>query len=212
MNLSLYAFASTFALLGTHSLTDAAIPTKCPKPEQLQTDTVKKSFDESKMEGFWYELAMKDATQPRVCKCQTSQKIVSLIEREIRDDFTIECYGNVYHNDLRFNLTDVPGVSVGTWKLPVVDRIRFPNTVVDYGENADGTYDWMIEFQCVQAPDWTGERIAFYAFNFYSRTYADADERIPVMESRARARGLGPFIDEGRDLAIVEHSGCLYGH
>jgi len=106
----------------------------------------------------------------------------------------------------------VQGVSVGTWNLPVLEKIQFPNTVIDYEENIDGEYDWVIEFQCIQAPAWMGERISFYAFNFYSRKFKNADELIPLMEARARARGLGPFIDDGRDLAIIDHSECQYGH
>jgi len=91
MSLCALAYAaSTWKTLAndTHAIT---IPKLCPTSEELQTNAVKVHFDESKMGGFWYELAMKDITQPRMCSCQTSEKSVSLTDMEIIDDFTIQC-------------------------------------------------------------------------------------------------------------------------
>ena len=188
----------------------------CPAPEELQSEWVKANFDETKMEGFWYELAMKDIAQPRFCKCTTSNKTVRTDLNIIYDTFTLECFGQPYPSDLSFDLTDTPGVNVGTWNgIPFIRRVRFPNTVVDVGvNNRTGEYDWMIEFQCISAKRFGGrEKVTFYAFNFYSKEYLNMEERIQLMEEKVRERGLlGLFIDTGRSLAIIDHSNCTQGH
>jgi hypothetical protein len=165
------------------------------------------------MDGFWYELAMKDCTQPRMCSCQTSNK-TNDGDMLLRDEFTLQCAGKTYFANLTFALKDTPGVLDATWNsvIPFIDRIVWHNMVVDVEEDAEGNYDWMIEFQCIQGPSVFGvEWIAFYAFNFYSRTYDDLG-RIQVMESKARQRGLGPFIDHWAKMAIIDHSDCIYRH
>ena len=202
-------YSLAYLLLGIGMETySAAIPDKCPLPSDIQSKKVKESFDDTKMEGFWYELAMKDATQPRMCKCQTSEKVVT--ETIIHDNFTIECAGDTYFSDLTFERLD-HGVSAGTWNgIPLIDEIVFPNTVIDYKEKDDGSYEWFIEFQCVDGPDGWGN--AFYAFNFYAASYENANETITEMERSFRAAGLGAYIDTGLDLAIIDHTNCLYGH
>ena len=188
------------------------LPQKCPTPAELQSDFVKTSFNQSKMEGFWYELAMKDCTQPRMCSCQTSNKTND--GGIMRDEFSLQCAGDTYFANLTFELHEAPGVMDATWNsiIPLVNRIVFPNTVVDVEEDAEGEYEWMIEFQCVAGrPIFGIDWIAFYAFNFYSRTYDDP-KRVEIMEARARQRGLGPFIDHWANLKIIDHSDCLYGH
>ena len=86
---------------------EASLPSKCPTPDQLQSEYVKNHFETNKMQGFWYEIAMKDATQPRFCKCQTSNKTFHEVANTIQDDFRIECEGRVYLNKLSFNLTSL---------------------------------------------------------------------------------------------------------
>ena len=195
-------------------------PLSCPTlPQEIQSEWVRANFNATKMEGFWYELAMKDMTQPRVCKCTTSNKTVRTDLQIIHDTFTLECFGQPYPSNLSFDLTTdtTPGVTVGTWNgIPLVRRVRFPNTVVDVGVNhRTGEYDWMIEFQCIPSAkrQWGGrETVRFYAMNFYSKEYRDMKERIQLMEQTARELGLGPFLDTGRALAIIDHSNCALGH
>jgi hypothetical protein len=123
-------------LLALLSVATAASQLSCQTPEELQSEWVKANFNESKMEGFWYELAMKDITQPRFCKCTTSNKTVRTDINMIYDTFTPECFGQPYPSDLSFVLTNTPGVVVGTWNgIPLLNRVRFPNTVVDVGVN-----------------------------------------------------------------------------
>ena len=188
------------------------LPPKCPSPSELQSDFVKSSFNQSKMDGMWYELAMKDMTQPRICSCQTSNKTND--GDILRDGFTLQCLGDTYFANLTFAIQPTPGVLHATWNsiIPLVDRIIWPNTVVDVEVNEDGNYEWMIEFQCIQGrPIFGIDWIVFYAFNFYSRRY-DIKGRVDIMEARARERGLGPFIDHWAKMAIIDHTDCLYGH
>ena len=191
-------------------LIEGKLPSKCPQPSDLQSPFVKKYFDTKKMEGFWYEIAMKDATQPRFCKCQTSNKTLHADLEILQDDFRIECKGAIYLNKLSFNLTETPGILIGTWnKIPFLDKVKFPDTVVDVSVNKnDGSYEWLIEFQCVDGP---ADEILFYAFNFYNRKYNDTSV-IKIMEESARKYGLAPFIDTGKPLAIIDHEGCLPPH
>ena len=56
------------------------LPCECPLPKDIQSPFVRKHFNHSKMEGVWYELAMKDLTQPRYCSCQTSTKFIKANE------------------------------------------------------------------------------------------------------------------------------------
>ena len=196
--------------------TQAALPTNCPDPAMIQTPLVQQDFSDEQFQGFYYELAMKDATQPRgICSCQTSNKTFVDFST-IVDDFAIQCAGAVYHNDLSFEVhPDRRGVNIGTWNgVPWIDMIQFPNTIVDMSVNpATGEYDWVIEFQCVQGPRIMGnDWIAFYAINFYSKDYRNASSQIALMEKRFRQQGLGDFIDDGLELAIIDHSDCLENH
>ena len=54
--------------------------------------------------------------------------------------------------------------------------------------------------------------IWFYAFNFYSKEYKNMEERVRIMEARARAQGLGPFIDNGNPIKVIDHTHCVEGH
>lgn len=193
------------------------LPCQCPMPEDIQSDYVKKHFNHSKMEGTWYELAMKDLTQPRYCGCQTSTK--SLIPDEngghgIQDDFRITCAGHTYLSKLSFKVNKESGTMVGKWNgVPLVDKLNFPNTVVDVGLDRKGNYKWVIEYQCLngQNPLTKKKNVSFYAFNFYCKDLKDADKTLKVMERRARQRGLSPFIDHGAKLAVIDHSKCPHG-
>jgi hypothetical protein len=41
-------------------------PKVCPTPEDIQSPFVKNAYEEAKHQGFYYELAFKDVTQPQV--------------------------------------------------------------------------------------------------------------------------------------------------
>ena len=110
INLFFYIFYFSTEIL----LSDGKLPSKCPQPSDLQSPFVKENFDTNKMQGFWYEIAMKDETQPRFCKCQTSNKTLHADINMLQDDFRIQCVGGIYLNKLTFNLTGTNGVLIGT--------------------------------------------------------------------------------------------------
>jgi hypothetical protein len=187
-----------------------ALPARCPDPMTLRSPQVAASFDLAKMPGFYYELATKDATQPRMCKCQTTNKTVVWDQNRLHDNFSIECSNHVFFSDLWFDiLPDQPGIFNGKWKgIPLLNQVTFPDTVVDVFVDENGDYAAVLEFQCIEGED----AALFYAFNYYSRTYHNAADLIPIMDKAARSRGLAEFLDEGRPLHVVDHSDCLYGH
>lgn len=71
----------------------AGTPWKCPSVASLQSKFVRESFDVAVFANgqTYYELAYKDVTQPRMCDCITSRKVLS--GSVILDDFTIQCAG-----------------------------------------------------------------------------------------------------------------------
>ena len=101
----------------------------CPKPSEIKSAFVKSHFNvtEFARNQTYYEIAYKDATQPRMCKCITSRKQYNSATRQIFDAFTIECAGKPYHSDLVFNETDsaADGEFVGVWNqqgVPILSR------------------------------------------------------------------------------------------
>ena len=196
-----------------------SIPTKCPEPEDIQSWFVKNLYNEDQHTGLYYEIAFKDVTQPRICKCITSTKSLSKPNKDLLiDDFGIQCSGHVYHSDLSFDLVSGKrGYMIGKWNnFWPMKGVEFPNTIVDVGLNpwTGGKYDWVIEFQCKQGSkifNWQEDWIQYYGINFYSREYDDR-ERLEDMIQAARSRGLGPFLDSGLDLFIVDHENCIEDH
>jgi hypothetical protein len=103
---------------------------------------------------------------------------------------------------------------IGKWKgFKPLEGVSFPNTIVDVGLDPEtGEYDWAIEFQCKQGNTVFGrDWIQYYGINFYSKQYDDPN-RTQLMEKVARERGLGPFLDSGSSLFIVDHTNCLQDH
>jgi hypothetical protein len=80
------------------------LPSKCPSAASLQSANVVSNFNASTMQGFYYELAYQDLTQPRFCKCQTANKTLSRDQTVLFDNFEIQCVGAVYPNNLTFEL------------------------------------------------------------------------------------------------------------
>jgi hypothetical protein len=148
-------------------------------------------------------------TQPRICSCITADKRYNKETDQVLDSFTIQCAGSPFHSDLVFNSTGTPGVFIGIWNqagVPILSKLRFPDTVVDVGVNPkDNSYDWTIEFQCIEGP---GGLVTFYAFNFYSSTN-DLTFFEPMMKSFQMA-GLSRFLDKGAGLQMVNHTNCWY--
>jgi hypothetical protein len=197
------------------------LPSTCPAPEDIQSDYVRQNYQEHKHAGFYYELAFKDFTQPRGCKCITSNKTLTS-PTTLRDDFSIQCAGQVYHADLSFDLKsnlEKKGTMIGSWyNFSLVKDVTFPNTIVDVGlrsqdrDECSLQYDWVIEFQCKDTQVLGHQFIEFYGLNFYSRTYDDGDVIMGEMLQAAVDRGLGDFLYTGLEVYRVDHTNCLQDH
>jgi hypothetical protein len=181
--------------------------TKCLNLQTVGSPYVQSNFQEEKMQGFWYELAVKKLTQPRFCQCQTSNKTINAdSNNSITDEYYANCAGLDFRGKLNYQFSDTPGIWTVNFAMPNISNIKFPNAAVDVGVNTNtGEYDWMIEFSCKELK---GEKI-FYAINMYSRTYNNSKEIIPLMVTAARRYGLGPYIDQGRTLHYPDHTNCM---
>jgi len=194
------------------------LPQQCPSMGDVQAPKVKNGeFNITGMEGVWYELAMKDSTQPRFCSCQTSTK--ELVGSMLMDNFTIDCVGDTYFANLSHAVGQQQNMVDSRWNgMPLLDLVDWNNLVLDYEESTspnDNQYEWVLEFQCVQGPRWMNwgrDWIAFYGMNFYAKDYRHQDEVVPAMEARSRERGLGPFLDNLLDLHVIDHKDCPFGH
>jgi hypothetical protein len=187
---------------------------RCPTTP-LQDPDLAARFDISSFLGLYYELALHDYTQPKICGCQTSNKTLAS-STKLDDDFVLVCpdpsiqpNGKPYPSALSFNLTDEPGVFEGFWPL-VPDQV-FPDTVVAVGWPDDDAssplYRWAIEFQCVEKD----ERIAFVGVNFYSRATRDDPEGVRAeeeMEAAAAEFGVYDYTGGPEGFRAVNHTGC----
>ena len=180
----------------------------CPSPQSLQSAYVRSNFSLDAFVGWtpYYELAYHDVTQPKICGCQRSEKVLK--GPVIYDNFTMMCpdkTGKIYISPLSFNLTGDSGVFVGHWA--VAKSTRIPDTVVAVDvayDNATGRpyYRWVLEFQCVEVAGQT----AFVGVNFYSRERSDAALR--EMRAAATRQGLDSYMASG--IEVVNHTGCRY--
>eukprot|EP00500_Bicosoecida_sp_ms1_P002239 CAMPEP_0203810338 /NCGR_PEP_ID=MMETSP0115-20131106/2886_1 /ASSEMBLY_ACC=CAM_ASM_000227 /TAXON_ID=33651 /ORGANISM="Bicosoecid sp, Strain ms1" /LENGTH=252 /DNA_ID=CAMNT_0050719129 /DNA_START=99 /DNA_END=857 /DNA_ORIENTATION=- len=235
------------SLLMAAAVLAAAQASKCPDPASLRAPKVDASFDISKLPGVYYELAYHDYTQPLppLCGCERSDKSVlpnGVGGVFVSDLFSLRCpaaaSGKQQLAQLTFNTTAVNGVLTGHW--PVVKSIAIPDTIVDFAESADGGYEWVLEFQCLQtssaaeadamegaaaamglarasaeaASDGVRGGIYFVGINFYSRVKSAAV--LQRMLAAAEARGLpaywnGTFAgNHGGKLHIVNQTACTY--
>jgi hypothetical protein len=183
-------------------------PKNCPDLHSLGSPFVKSKFDENLMRGLWYEVGVKKDTQPNQCNCQTSYKTINEDRVSLTDKFSTVCfYALVLKGTLQYLFSDFPGIWTVNFDAPLLDRIKFPNVVVEVGTNAEtGEYDWMLEFSCDQR---NSDEI-FYAINMYSRTYEDASAKVALMEATARDFGLGPYIDADTGLHYPDHWNCKH--
>ena len=156
--------------------------TTCPTFYEIQADKVATDFDRNKLVGTYYELALHDYTQYPTClrpSCIRSQKEFTEVgdgKSQIKDTFTLSCFGAPYVTSYYFNFTENNGSLDGFlvdppiwWKI--LFQEEYPDTIVDFKESEDGAqYDWVIEFQCREKdPIIGGKKVGFTGFNFYSR-------------------------------------------
>lgn len=179
--------------------------TKCPAPWELQSDAVRQNFSLDKFAGSYYELALHDWTQYPICpspKCVHSHKVVDYQQKMVNDTFTMVCLGIDFNIQFKFHFTNTTGFFLG--KVVHLPEITFPDTVVDVLENSDGSYEWVIELQCLEKLD----HVWFVGINWYSRSLNTTEAYIDSMLNAARKRGLGFYMDHGEKVTIVDQKDC----
>jgi len=196
--------------------------TTCPSPEEIwalgsDPEKVPRDFDLSKFApstpggALYYELAFHDWTQKPACpdpKCVTSRKVYDPALNQVNDTFSLECFGGVYYPELRFKPSETKGSLKAWWENPLHLSKQagwIPDVVVDFQLNQDGSgYDWVLELQCVEEAG----HVWFVGINFYSRQQSPGDEYVQNFLQVGRDFGLGPYMDSGLKVTVVDHSNC----
>jgi len=197
--------------------------TMCPAWWEVQNWKVQSTFNMSKMVGTFYELALHDYTQYPTCPsldCIRSQKVFTNVgdgKFQLKDTFTLTCFGQEYVNSYYFNRTKNNGAFIGFLKNApawwhILFAMEYPDTIIDFKESKDGgQYDWVIEFQCrEEATIVGGEKVSFTGFNFYSRIQQPGDDVYNEMIQAARDAQLSVYMDHAWGLKKVDQSNCNY--
>lgn len=198
-------------------------PAHCPSQESVQSDFVRNHFVQKNFYGTFYEIAYHDSTQPSNffvnARCQRSVKTPHANDpKNYKDLFSMRVgptigkfSGTNAVCDLEFNITGSPGVYLGHWHSnspfnPNLQNIN--NTVVDVGNESNGTYSWTLEFQCKE-DETPGKGIRFAAVNFYHKNPLIDKTEFDEMQARLRARGLGWILDTKEGLHMVDQKSCV---
>merc|ERR1719273_942798 len=198
--------------------------TTCPASHEIMQENVAKNFDMTKFVGTYYELALHDYTQFPTCPkvgCIRSQKEFTDVgdgKSQIKDTFTLGCFGHSYVNSYYFNTTEERGSLIGFlvdppvwWKL--LFQMEYPDTIVAFKESEDGgQYAWVLEFQCRQKDNFfkSGQKIGFTGFNFYSRVQNPGPEVFEEMKQAATDAGLDVYFNHWPGLTMVPQDDCNY--
>ena len=198
--------------------------TTCPASHEIMAEKVAKTFDMNKFVGTYYEQALHDYTQYPTCprvSCIRSQKEFTDAgdgKSQIKDTFTLGCFGHAYTFPYYFNTTEVNGSLDGFilnapvwWK--VLFQLEYPDTIVDFKESEDGgQYEWVIEFQCRQKDKLfkQGQKIGFTGFNFYTRDQNPGDDVFEEMKQAATDAGLDVYFNHWPGLIRVPQDDCDY--
>lgn len=181
--------------------------TKCPASWELQSDVVKKSFNLTKFQGTYYELALHDYTQKPLCpdpSCIRSHKVVDYRLQQVNETFNLECVGHDFTNHFYNNITKTPGFFLSNTDF--IPGLIFPDTVVDVHENSNGEYEWVIEFQCLEKFD----HVWYVAINWYCRENKVSEDYYQNLLKVARTRGLGLYMDHGEGVYRINQENCKY--
>lgn len=194
----------------------------CPAYYELQSESVARNFDIAKFPGTYYEVLFHDYTQFPTClslSCVRSQKAMVHLDdnqAQIVDTFTIGCFGAPFSLPLYFNATSNNGYFEGylknapTWWKILEPGEFYPDTIVDFEEDPQdpGQYKWVIEFQCKEATVLGHKFVSFTGINFYSKYYQVDENYLNNMVTRARAAGLGVYLDAGVGIRKMDFSNC----
>lgn len=197
--------------------------TTCPAYWEVQNWKVPAFFNMSKMVGTFYELALHDYTQYPTCPsldCIRSQKKFTNVgdgKFQLKDTFTLTCFGHEYINSYYFNRTRYNGAFIGFLKdapawWHILFAMEYPDTIIDFKESKDGgQYDWVIEFQCREDEKIIGgKKVGFTGFNFYSRVQEPGDDVYNEIIQAAKNANLSVYMYHGWGLKKVDQSNCNY--
>lgn len=194
----------------------------CPSYFELQSERVARDFNIAKFPGTYYEVLFHDYTQFPTClslSCVRSEKTMINLEGnkvQIIDNFTIGCFGAPFSLPLYFNATSNNGYFQGYlknapswWKILEPGEF-YPDTIVDFEEDPQdpSQYKWVIEFQCKESTILGIKHVSFTGINFYSKYYQVDEDYLNNMITRARAAGLGIYLDAGVGLRKMDFSNC----
>jgi hypothetical protein len=179
----------------------------------LRSDFIKTQFDETKIRGFWYEIAYEDIAQLGE-SCQWYNKTSSA-----SNDGILEKFGFTYirpsHIDLIYKYTNDIAVYEKSLTLELRNKLDrqlqfssfnsdgfgFPTVIVDATLNQDGTsYETLIEYLCFEVGPVTYEEIRLGA-----RTPTVSKEVLDRMIQTLANAGLST-----NSLTYVNHNNCEY--
>jgi lipocalin len=176
----------------------AAAARGCPDMASLRTDYVANSFDESKISGFWYEIAYRDIAQVGE-SCQCFNKTIDESRSGVKENFGFTMR-NPNHISLFFEHTATSALYGKYLDKSFASSTKMPTVVVDVTVNSDGSYETITEYTCFQAGPLTYEEIKIGA-----RTPQVSDETMKELEQVVRDAGI-----KFDTLKYVDHTGCSY--
>lgn len=175
---------------------------ECPSDwTQVQSDTVKNTFDLKKIDGLWYEIAYHDLAQVRE-SCQYLNRTVAADAKSLD-----EIFGFSYPNKgdgglaLHYDITENNGVLNRYIDKPIVRKFQLPCAVVDATVARDGSYETISEYLC-----YTVGPITYREIRILSRSNTMGSAQLLKLENNLHSLGV-PF----KVLRQVDHSNCTYG-
>jgi hypothetical protein len=233
---TMVATASAVKLSGNETL---PVPVKhCPSWFDIRSDFVANHFDNEKYQGFWYEHAHQDVTQPPICGCTTFDwrflpEVIQSTEPglHVLDVFTLHCpkpvggSGVPYYTNLTTQVfDDLPGYYIESWGVPggegncngapwPISDLPFcqrDNTFANMVVDlqVDENGEYIESIQYQCQEDETG--ITFTALNFMTKSPTITEEKMQEMFDRAIAAGLEEYMNDGTGTHRVDHVGCEY--
>jgi hypothetical protein len=185
--------ALTFAVGGILTAVSAV---KCPRDMgSLRTEYVAKSYDPSKLSGFFYEIAYEDILQAGET-CQWFNETV--VSTGINEEFGF-AISKPASTAVRFEDTETAGVYM---KYMGSSDVGMPTVVVDVTLSQDGLmYETVTEYTCYADGIKTYEEIKIGA-----RTSSVSASTMASLEDTLHKQGI-----EYDTLTYVDQENCVYG-
>jgi hypothetical protein len=172
---------------------------KCADLASLRTDYVATSFDEAKIDGFWYEIAYHDLAQVGE-SCQCFNKTVTAPEVDEKFGFTFK-----NPNSLSLVYTRDEAAAVYSKAMGSTPKALLPTVIIDVGVSADDSsapYETIIEYTCLDE----GAVTLYQEVKIGARTPTVSVETMKALEQTVLDAG----IEVHGDLNYVDQTGCEY--